>query len=1056
MSRSALVVLGMHRSGTSAFAGAMSHLGVPLGRGLMPPAGDNARGFFENPRVCELDDAMLKVVGSAWDSPFPLPEGWWRDESLAPLKADVAAWLAAEFDGRDVFAVKDPRLCRLFPVWREAFEAAGIEPRFILPVRHPLEVARSLRARDGFSIEKAALLWIDHVLEAERHSRGSVRAFSAYDDLLRDPGRTLRDVARRLGIDYPRSLEEAAAEIAPFVNRGLKHQDAESRGSEAELRPEVLECHRLLLDLARGVPDDASAAAAWDEVRAEFAAARDFFYGPEVRGIERRDRWDERRARERDRRIADLEAQLAGEKRVVAGLIGSTSWRATAPARAAGTWVRTSVRRGSRSALDGLRSFYQKLPLSPAVRSRVRHRALGILGFLRAKPSADRSAPAGSAFAGTTRAGGVLEFDRPAKPLVSVIVPAFGHSELTRRCLESLLDVRGEAAFEVLVVNDASPDDTPEMLAGIRGLTVIRNETNLGFLRSCNAAAERASGGFLVFLNNDATVRPGWLSALLETFQTFPDAGVAGSKVLFPEGLLQEAGGIVWRDGSASHYGRMDDPRRGRYRFAREVDYCSGASLMIPRELFRSLGGFDPVYAPAYYEDVDLAFRVRAAGRKVYVQPNSEIVHHEGATSGTDVSSGVKRYQEINRDKFRARWSAELAARPARGEPLETAAERPARMRVLVVDECVCRPDRDAGSLRMDAILDILRDMGARVTFVPANGGYPEPYTARLRGRGVDVLEPSDPRALRSFLRARGTAIDAAILSRQPVAARSIDLVRRSCPRARVVFDTVDLHFLRERREAEAKGDAALARAAERTRRAELDVAAKADVTLVVSAEEKRVLDREAPGLRVEVVSTIQPLSGTPAPFAERGGLLFVGGFGFPPNVDAVTFFAVEILPLVRRRLPGVRFHVVGSDPPREVRALESDDVLVHGFVQDLEPLLRTCRVSVAPLRWGAGVKGKINLSMSRGLPVVATSLAAEGMSLTPGEDVLTADDPEGFAAAVAALHTDEALWNRLSANGRENVRTHFSVEAAREALARVLERPGAPERLARRDPVAA
>jgi glycosyltransferase involved in cell wall biosynthesis len=270
---------------------------------------------------------------------------------------------------------------------------------------------------------------------------------------------------------------------------------------------------------------------------------------------------------------------------------------------------------------------------------------------------------------------------------------------------------------------------------------------------------------------------------------------------------------------------------------------------------------------------------------------------------------------------------------------------------------------------------------------------------------------------------------------------KHIDAVRAFAPHALCVFDTVDLHFLREERLAELEGSATAKAAARLKRSEELALIRKVDVTLVVSPTEKALLEDIAPEARVMVLSTIHELLPPGKPFAEREGLVFIGGFQHPPNADAVLWYAREILPRLRECLPGVPTYIIGSGAPASIKALAADDFVVTGYVKDLTPYFVGCRVSVSPLRYGAGVKGKVNLAMSYGLPVVATSPSVEGMYLNPGEDVLVADDPDAFAAAVAQVYRDETVWHRLAAGGLENVRTHFSRDVARSALTRLIAR---------------
>jgi GT2 family glycosyltransferase/glycosyltransferase involved in cell wall biosynthesis len=626
----------------------------------------------------------------------------------------------------------------------------------------------------------------------------------------------------------------------------------------------------------------------------------------------------------------------------------------------------------------------------------------------------------------------------PATPLVSIVIPTYGKLAYTCACLASLVEHADAVEFEVIVVDDASPDDSAQVLAGVEGLRLLRNPANLGFVGSCNAGAAVARGRWLLFLNNDTEVGPGWLAALLDTFQAFPDAGLVGARLVYPDGRLQEAGGLVFSDGSGWNYGRFEDPDAPQFGYARATDYCSGAAIVIERRLFAELGGFDQRYAPAYYEDTDLAFKVRASGRSVVVQPAATVVHHEGVTAGTDLGAGMKRYQVVNQGHFQERWREALARQPAPGTDVEAIVRAAPRGRVLVIDATTPEPDQDSGSVRLTHLLHLLRQSGRHVTFFADNRAWVPDYSARLQRLGIEVLyDPwlGDPV---TWLRAHGGDLDAVMVCRHYIAGNYLDLVRQYAPRARFVFDTVDLHYLREQRAAELTGSEEIARQAARTRGQELRLINAADVAVVVSSAEQALLARDAPGARVEVLSNVHPVLGCRRGHGERAGLFFVGGFQHPPNLDAVIWFAQEVFPTIRAALPGIEFHVVGSRMPPAILGLEGDGIRIHGHVADLEPFLDGCRIALAPLRYGAGVKGKVNMSMSYGQPVVATPMAVEGMHLTDGTEVLVADGAQAFAGAVLRLYEDAGLWQRLSDGGLDNVRRHFSLDAARTAIERI------------------
>ena len=345
------------------------------------------------------------------------------------------------------------------------------------------------------------------------------------------------------------------------------------------------------------------------------------------------------------------------------------------------------------------------------------------------------------------------------------------------------------------------------------------------------------------------------------------------------------------------NYGRGDDPANPKYEFRCDVHYCSGACIAVRRDLFESLGGFDLRFAPMYYEDVDLAFAVRAGGRRVVYQPTCVIVHFEGGTAGTDTGSGGKRYQILHQKTFAEKWAAELGEQPAPGSNPDVARYRPTGPHVLIIDSYTPRPDRDAGSLRMHNLCTILPRLGCHVSFLPENRAQDGDYTRSLQDTGVEALYHPYLPSLESHLQAAGDRYHTVIMSRVEVAAEVVDLVRRHCPKAHRVFDTVDLHFLREARRALTDGRSA--KEVERLKEQELAVARACDLTLVVSPAEKDVLAREVPDVAVEILSLIVPPDPTETPFADRSGILFIGNFQHPPNCDALGHYLRDIHPAV-------------------------------------------------------------------------------------------------------------------------------------------------------------
>ena len=615
-------------------------------------------------------------------------------------------------------------------------------------------------------------------------------------------------------------------------------------------------------------------------------------------------------------------------------------------------------------------------------------------------------------------------------PVVSIVIPAFDQWRYTNACLNALRAVHDPAIeTEIIVVDDASTDRTAELLAACRGVRTVRLERNSGFAAACNAGAAAARSRYLHFLNNDALVTNGWEAPMLETFAGDERVAAVVSQLRDQAGRISEAGGVIWSDGQGWNYGRGGSSRDWRYRSPRDVDYGSGASLMVNAEAFRRAGGFDLAFAPAYYEDVDLCFRLRAAGGRVVYQPRSVVSHAEGVTYGSNANAKARAAQERSRRIFAQRWAGTLrehfAPDPRNVEP---ASRRLSNATMLVVDEHVPFTDRDAGSRRIAFLIDLLRERGWRVLFASLDGGEYEPYSATLRSSGVDVVAGFGPRTVKTMKR-KNVRIDAAWLSRPDPAARVLASLRREFG-VPIVFDTVDLHYLRLEREARVRGRETKWRA---MRRREFALAREADVTVTGGNSECALLRAEGIA-RAFDFPVIEPLP--PAPLAgweERRGIVFLGNYAHAPNVDAAKWLCEAIMPIVRRRLPDVDLIVAGADPTRAVRALAQPHVEVAGYVADAAALLARARVFAVPLRFGAGTKGKTVYALAAGIPVVSTTVGAEDV-FTAGEYDDTPDDPERFAERIIQLYEDPARWERLSAAGR-TIAARFTPDAAGRKL---------------------
>ena len=641
------------------------------------------------------------------------------------------------------------------------------------------------------------------------------------------------------------------------------------------------------------------------------------------------------------------------------------------------------------------------------------------------------------------REKGKINFPYAENPKVSIIIPVYNQVHYTYACLVSILENTGEFDYEIIIADDVSTDATKEIDKFVTGLVIARNESNQGFLKNCNNAAKKARGEYIFFLNNDTTVQKDWLPPLIRLLESDKIIGMVGSKLIYPDGRLQEAGGIIWSDGSGWNYGRCDDPNKPEYNYVRDVDYISGAAIMLSRKLWEDIGGFDERYAPAYCEDSDLAFEVRKRGLRVVYQPLSVVTHFEGVSNGTDVNgTGLKRYQVENNKKLQEKWSEEFKNQYDNvGVPNAFRARERSRGKkvILFVDHYVPTFDKDAGSKTTFQYIKMFIERGYVVKFLPDNFAKSEPYTSILEQMGVEVLYGNEMRTnIFEWIENNQANIDIAYLNRPHIATKYIDFIKEKTD-IKVIYYGHDLHFLRERREYELTGDVERKNASAYWKSMELDLMRKASISYYPSNVEVdyiHTFDKKinAKAITAYVFEKFGNIDYNPD---IREGVLFVGGFSHPPNADALKYFLDNMWDEIYAQIKAP-FYIVGSNATDEIKALhnEAKGIIFKGFVseEELKELYEKVRLVVVPLRYGAGVKGKVIEALYYNDPVITTSVGAEGIDNSYNQ-MLVADEPGDFVEKCVNLYNDKEALKAMSKAADNYVRNKHSIEAVWEII---------------------
>ncbi len=1177
--KTAYLLLGMHRSGTSVVSALVSCFNVDLGKTMMPPKDDNPLGFFENQRVYELNEQMLEFIGCRWDIPSIDPLDERIDAVIEEFGPRITELIKRDFSG-NIISLKDPRLCFLSPIWERCLTSLGFAVRRICILRHPQEVSASLQQRNGFKHAHAETLWLDSVLDMFAGAQDDL-FLSTYEQLLAEPEQTVQNLGLFLGTTATATNKALRQFQTTFLAPELRHHSADKVPSESlSAMPSLLEIYHSL----RKAPSEnllsgtqISTMQHWLDSQFDPVAhlrnklhihavaiatlngertvnsnpqglppSLDFLLQQSRQlGNELKTSWaDKQRVvtelveRTRDYSLANgkQKEQLTAQQTEVERLkklvsqfdqldqleplreqvehlqrmylreqadkewlmgkydeeMASTAFlmQANAELDTAHNDLAThaaQLRLGLNRLDWSIRTFLDSLEHS--TRWRLGNATVSALNALRGKTLpfeqlelinlelkhiAELRTQSDQVLSSTLKVSGThvplaelkirhtnaallaldnllnsdehLVFAQSNKVQVTVILVLFNRAELTLKCLRSLLNTTDPDLYKLVIVDNNSSDRTNELLSRLDGVDIIRNEENVGFLLACNSVVASLDTPYTLFLNNDCEILADSISQAVTTIQSAHDIGVVGGKILLLNGELQEAGSIIYADGSCAGYGRGSAPNDFGFEFQRDTDFVSGAFLLTRTDLLQAAKGFDEQYLPAYYEDADYCLSLATQGYRCVYDPQVQVLHYEyGSSEASDYAQQLMRDNQI---KFVRKHQARLKHHCAPNHEVSLAARYAPKaadaLTILYIDDRVPHGYFGSGFPRSNHILNDLAKFGHQVTMLPLN--FPTEETSESAytdiDRRIEIASHVGRAGFANFWEARKALYDVVWVSRP----HNLEFIEpfikaqrhnRAKPRpVRLIYDAEAIFADRGRHLAALGLQGDDYKGFKKELAQEVALVKKADVIMTVSERDKRVFVEQLNQAKKIIACTHSlPLRDDCPDLSQRKDLLFVGNLDADasPNVDSLLWFYAHVWPELNKVVPGVTLRVIGSNLASALKQINDPNIHFLGRVDNINQYYDQARVFIAPTRFSAGIPIKILEATASGLPCVATSVLAEQLSWQDGRELCVADinDSNAFTNACAALLQDDELWVQTLRIAQTRYQSDFGAAAA-------------------------
>lgn len=665
-----------------------------------------------------------------------------------------------------------------------------------------------------------------------------------------------------------------------------------------------------------------------------------------------------------------------------------------------------------------------------------------------------------------------LIFPKTEVPKVSIVISVYNQFSFTFACLHSILKNTQNIDYELIIADDKSSDETVDILNRVENIRVIKPEKNSGYLRNTNNACEYAKGKYILLLNNDMLVKPDWLKPLIDVFEKDEQTGAAGGKILNADGTIQQAGSKLNPDGSPTWLGSAQSADLSEFNKQYNVDYHSGCCLMFRKSHWDKLGGFDTQFAPAYYEDTDFCMQIKHnLNLNVVYVPECEIIHFNNVT----YSENAEKQSLINREKFLKKWGSYIKnneyskdahkkskkklfsiKKETFGDAWEVTLtlfgiktkrkystvkfDEDKNKNILVIDWRIPTYDQDAGSKTTWHYLYFFKKIGKNPVLYPDDRTLRHGYLEQLQNDGISVILEK----AKAHLKKHGKKYGYVYLNRPDLAQKYLKIIKKYT-NAKILYYGHDLHYLREQRRYEIEKKPEAKESSEKYKKIESEIIRNVSTVLMCSNRETQELKKINPNIESDCIPPyiydVSQKESIIYKADERKDILFIGGFAHNPNVDGIKWFVNEIFPKVKQQIQGIKFYLVGSAPTEEILALKSDDIIVTGFVTDeeLEKIYKNIKLSVVPLRFGAGIKGKIIEAVYNKVPVVTTSIGVEGINNDDGL-ISVFDDADSFANGLINMYNNNEKLEEIASKSLDLIDKFYSENAVIEKFKQWME----------------